>query len=202
MRKVNPMKRLFALCMALTLSACIVPEPAVRPMMFDLGQPPVPAGNAPARQVLVVGEVQSVRRLDANYIFYRLDYANPQEPKPYANSRWAMPPSQLLGQRIKSRLSQDFAVVSPGDAVNAPILKIELESFDHEFLDRKDSQGVMQFRASLLRNRQLLAQRTFRAERPALSADAQGGVRALTLATDDLLEDLASWVLAATAGKS
>jgi len=40
----------------------------------------------------------------------------------------------------------------------------------------------------------VLAQRRFVAQQPAFSADAGGGVRALTAATDQLVADIASWL--------
>jgi len=40
----------------------------------------------------------------------------------------------------------------------------------------------------------LLAQRSFVVQRPATSADAPGGVRALTQATDALIEEMEVWL--------
>jgi cholesterol transport system auxiliary component len=41
---------------------------------------------------------------------------------------------------------------------------------------------------------QLLAQRTFVVRKPAPTADAPGGVRALTAATDAAAEEIAQWM--------
>jgi len=39
-----------------------------------------------------------------------------------------------------------------------------------------------------------VAQRSFMVQRPATSADAPGGVRALTLASDAVIAELVAWV--------
>ena len=191
------MKSTHVLLMLLLLTGCIVPEPAVRPATYDLGNPAaIPAATEQKRPVLVVAEVQAPHQLDSSYMFYRLAYANSQEQKPYAQSRWAMPPAQLIQLRMKNRLSAVFAIVSAGDAVQAPVLKVDLEAFDQTFASKDSSQGVLRLRASLIRNRQLLAQKSFAVERPAPTADAAGGVQALTQATDVVLGELMDWVRA------
>jgi cholesterol transport system auxiliary component len=57
---------------------------------------------------------------------------------------------------------------------------------------------VLRVRCTLLENtaagERLVAQRTFEAERPAPSADASGGVRALTAAVDATGQDIAAWL--------
>jgi cholesterol transport system auxiliary component len=57
---------------------------------------------------------------------------------------------------------------------------------------------MLRFRATLLENtgggERLVAQRSFEVQRPAPSADAAGGVRALTAATDAAAQELAAWL--------
>lgn len=196
------MKHVIVWLMALMMTACIVPEPAVRSATFDFGNfPPVSSAGGVQLPVLAIEEVQAPRRLDSTYMYYRLAYANGQEPRPYANSRWTMSPPQLFMQRMKMHLAQVVSIVEPVDAVNAPVLKIELDAFEQEFVSKDASRGIVRFRATLIRNRHLLAQKYFAAERPAATADAAGGVQALTQATDAVLDDLAAWVQVETTGK-
>jgi cholesterol transport system auxiliary component len=196
------MKFMTVALLGLMLAGCIVPEPAVRPATYDLGNFSANASLPELkRPVLVVGEVQAPHQLDSTYIFYRLEFSNPQERKPYSQSRWAMPPAQLVQLRMKNRLSQVFSIVSASDAINAPLLRVELETFDQEFVSKSTSQGVIRLRASLIRNRQLLAQKSFASERPAPTADAPGGVAALTQATDAMLDELVVWAQSEMAGQ-
>jgi cholesterol transport system auxiliary component len=183
------------LALALMLTACIVPEPAVRPATYDFGSTPVPLVNSPAPSALGVADLQAPRWLDGSYIYYRLHFANAQELKPYANSRWTMPPSQLILQRLKNRLSQNVSVVAAGDVAGDPLLKVELDGFEQVFSSKDASLGVVRLRASLIHNHRLVAQKLFAAERPAPTADAPGGVQALTQATDAALDDMAAWVV-------
>jgi cholesterol transport system auxiliary component len=57
---------------------------------------------------------------------------------------------------------------------------------------------VVRLRCTLLQSsggaERLVAQRRFEAERPAPSADAPGGVRALTAAIDAVALDIAGWL--------
>lgn len=184
-----------SLVAALLLTACIVPEPAVRPQAYDFGPPPAATGPAaPNAAVVQVMDVQAPRGMDGNYVQYRLAYADAQALKPYASSRWAMAPTQLLTQRLKQRLAMQGGVVSSGDALSALLLKTELEQFDQVFDTATASRGVVRLRATLIKDRRLLAQRTFVVTRDAPSADAQGGVQALSAASDAMLGELAAWV--------
>jgi cholesterol transport system auxiliary component len=177
------------------LAACIVPEPAVRPEAYDFGPPPSPQQDrATGLPVLQVPDVQAPRGMDGNHVQYRLAHVDGRALRPYANSRWTTAPSQLLTQRMRQRLARQGPVVGSGEVQAGLLLKTELEQFEQVFDSGSGSRGVVRLRASLIRDRRLLAQQTFSAERVAESADARGGVRALTLASDALLDDLALWV--------
>ncbi|MBU3735848.1 MAG: ABC transporter [Methylobacterium sp.] len=177
------------------LAACIVPEPAVRPEAYDFGPLPSPQQDtAAALPVLQVLDVQAPRGMDGNHVQYRLAYVDARALRPYANSRWNTAPSQLLTQRMRQRLARQGPVVGSGEVQAGLLLKTELEQFEQVFDSAAVSRGVVRLRASLVKDRRLLAQQTFSAERVADSADARGGVGALTLASDALLDDLALWV--------
>lgn len=185
-----------SLVAALLLTACILPEAVVRPQSYDFGPPPAVTTQTVASAVVVqVTDVQAPRGMDGNYVQYRLAYADAQALKPYASSRWAMAPTQLLTQRLKQRLALQGSMVSSGDALSVLLLKTELEQFDQVFDSPTASRGVVRLRASLIKDRKLLAQQTFSVDQPAETADAAGGVRALTLASDALLDALSAWVV-------
>jgi cholesterol transport system auxiliary component len=193
---------LFLVTSALLLPACSgLSGSSGGPLTYDFG-PPVAISNQPeagasaARPTISVAEIATPEWLDSPQIFYRLAYADGQQPRPYAGSRWAMQPALLITQRLKSRLAEGANVVSAGDTLDGVLLKVDLDEFAQVFSSPSASQGLIQMRATVIRNGRLLGQRSFFVECPAATADAAGGVRALTRATDNAINDLATWALA------
>jgi cholesterol transport system auxiliary component len=78
-------------------------------------------------------------------------------------------------------------------------LRLELEEFSQLFDAPDASSGVLRLRATLSRRgasgEALLAQRSFIARQSAPTADASGGVRALTAATDQVVNDIEAWLV-------
>ena len=77
-------------------------------------------------------------------------------------------------------------------------LRLELEEFSQLFDAPGASSGVLRLRATLSQRgaggEALLAQRSFIARQSAPTADASGGVRALTAATDQVVKDIEAWL--------
>ncbi|WP_408596947.1 ABC-type transport auxiliary lipoprotein family protein [Limnohabitans sp.] len=197
--------RLGAFAAALTLTACsTLPEPPVRPAVYDFGPGMLvlPATNRMALlPPITLGEVDAPLSLDSTAVLYRLTYADAQQLRPYALARWSMPPAQLVRQRLRESLGQRRSVLNSGEGgavVPAQLLRVELEEFSQLFESAGKSVGLVRWRASLWDQKggseQLRAQRSFVVQRPASSADAAGGVRALTAATDAAVDELAQWL--------
>jgi cholesterol transport system auxiliary component len=188
--------RLAAAGAVLALSACAVTQAPASKAVYDFGPASVAAAvSAPAFPgPLALAEVGASPALDNTAVQYRLAYANPQELRPYALARWTMPPAQLIQQRVRSTLSARGAVLAPGVGSPAHTLKLELEEFSQVFSAPGASQGVMLLRATLLTGNTLLAQRNFSAQAPAPTADASGGVSALSVAADAVAKQLTDWV--------
>lgn len=78
------------------------------------------------------------------------------------------------------------------------VLRVDLEEFSHVFTSATESVGLVRLRATLSEPAQtgetLLGQRVFIVQRPASSADAAGGTRALAEATHQVAQELARWV--------
>lgn len=191
--------RWMATSAALTLSACAVSQTPGNKAVYDFGPAATqttntvtPAAAFPAP--LALADVGVGLALDNTAVQYRLAYANPQELRPYALARWTMPPAQLIGQRVRSVLAERGAVLTPGVGSTAHTLKLELEEFSQVFDAPGVSQGVMRLRATLLKGNTLAAQRSFSIQAPAPTADASGGVRALSVATDAMAQQLGVWV--------
>jgi cholesterol transport system auxiliary component len=151
---------------------------------------------------LVLTGVESSAALDNTAVLYRLGYSDAQQLRPYAQARWSMAPAQLVRQRLREQLGQRRAVLqsAQGQAAAKPAmtLHLELDEFTHWFETAERSSGLVRMRATLAQPEggveRLLAQRSFVVQRPASSADAAGGVRALTVATDVLIGELEQWL--------
>lgn len=170
---------------------------------------------------------QTSTALNSTAVLYRLAYADAQQLKPYTLARWSMPPAQLIGQRLRSQLGLHRAIVSPGDisptrppraATSAPTaasaappvtllepllnLHLALEEFSQLFDTPDHSSGVLRLRATVTQRGTagdvLLAQRSFIVQHGAPTADASGGVRALTAATDQAVLEIEDWLAQVT----
>lgn len=112
----------------------------------------------------------------------------------YRDSRWIAPPAQLLSQRLRSTLSARGAVLEGADSVRAPTLRIDLSEFEQVFDGQAESHGAVTARATLTQDGRVVGQRTFVARAPSSTPDAAGGARALAMASDDLVRQIAAWV--------
>jgi len=203
---------------SLALAGCALPRSDAAVLVHDFGpgaRHSVP-DDGPARLApLDLAPVQASAALGSTAVLYRLTYADAQQPRPYALARWSMPPAQLLEQRLRERLSLRRAVLVPGDIVlvrstrasatpaaapgQTPLtLRVELEEFSQLFASPQTSSALVRLRATVLRHGAtgdgLLAQRSFIAEQAAPSADARGGVQALTAAADQAIAELETWL--------
>ena len=197
----------------LLLGACsALPDKPVRAALYDFGPGPLstqPATRQAALPALALADISTPGGvLDNQAVLYRLAYADAQQLRPYSQARWSMPPAQLVRQRLRETLSRSRAVLTAGEgpALNRSanqgvlprVLQLELEEFSHLFESPGSSVGLIRLRATLVESTpsggKLLAQRNITVQRPAPSADAAGGVRALTAATDAAIEEIASWL--------
>ena len=220
-RSTGAIGTLYALTVALLLSACsALPSKPTRATMYDFGPGPVAAQSAqpialqtsqtpqtPLAPVAIEDISTSGGALDNLAVLYRLAYVDAQELRPYSQSRWSMPPAQLVRQRLRDTLSLRRPVFNAreGLALNRsqnPLLplqlRLELQEFSHFFSAPDASVGLVRLRATLVdvtaAGERLVAQRIIVAQRPAATLDAPGGVRALTAATDAAIEELDQWL--------
>jgi cholesterol transport system auxiliary component len=146
---------------------------------------------------LAMAAVQAPAALDSTAVLYRLTYVDARQLRPYSQARWSMAPAQLVEQRVRTRLGQERAVLNPGEGATR-VLQIELDEFSQVFEAPAQSAGLLRLRATLLQltpaGASLVAQRNVLVQRPAPSADAPGGVRALTAATDAAADELVQWL--------
>lgn len=187
-----------AIPLALGLSGCAVQPENDRRTLFDFGLLPILTNTAAptALPPISVAEVSGPAWLNTRLMYYRLAYANDQQPQPYANSRWSMPPADLFGQRLRARVGQAGGVVlSTSDgATNVPTLRIEADDFIQIFNSPRQSIVRVNVRASVLNGRTLAAHKNFVRELPAPTPDAAGGAKALADATDAIITDMMNWL--------
>ena len=191
------------------LTGCAVPSAPTYQSTYDFGPGPMvvqPTNRLAALPALALAEVDASAALDSTAVLYRLAYADARQLQPYAQARWSMAPAQLLRQRLREQLGLRRAMLNPGEAgagvspaVSAPaLLRIELEEFSQVFMTSASSVGLLRLRATVLQGspqgERLVAQRSVIVQRPAPSADAPGGVQALTAAADGAVEEIEQWL--------
>jgi cholesterol transport system auxiliary component len=155
--------------------------------------------NPRVQDDLVVAAPTAPAWMDNAGIYYRLAYQDASRPQAYALSRWVMPPAALLGQRLRANIARasKAAVFTPADGVRVNnTLRLELEEFSQVFDSVDQSRAVVRLRASLIRNRAVVAQKEFSIERAAATPNAEGGVQALIAASDAAGSSLIDWLAA------
>lgn len=199
----------------LALAGCgALPDRPARAVLYDFG----PAGSAPSsaaapampgaatRPALALAEIESGMRLESTQMLYRLGYADANELRPYAQARWSVTPVQLVQGRLRDALAAGRTVLTTGESATLArvqgerpnTLRVTLEEFTHYFETPTASAGLVRLRATLVQStpagERVLAQHVFAARRPAPSADAAGGVKALAAASDAAIGELVGWV--------
>ena len=187
-----------ALCLACAACGISAITSSPETNQYDFG--PASAKNSAQglRQPLLIYDVSAPAWLDSPLIYYRLAYEDAARPQAYADSRWVSSPAQLITGRLRERLaaSGKGGIVHPSDGSRASYaLRVELDEFTQVFDAPGESKAVVRLRASVLGKNALLAQRSFSVERAVSSPDAEGGVRALIGASDEVLDQLVAWTV-------
>ena len=200
------MSQAVAVLLVMMLAACSLgPEKKDAAATYDLGAASAsPAGQPRIRASLLVHAVAAPGWLESNAIVYRLNYQDAARQLNYANSRWAAPAAAMLTQQLRARLAaaSDGGIVNIADGARADYaLRVELEEFSQVFDTAQTSRAVIVARASIVTvaRRTLYVQKTFAAEKPAASANAEGGVRALAGASGELVDAIVAWTAASLA---
>jgi cholesterol transport system auxiliary component len=186
------MKKLTSAALTLLLIGCGgLGKAGPQAALYDFGiTPGEPAVALPLR----LAGVEAAPGLEGVEMRYRLAYQNPARVFAYTESRWAAPPDKLLAQRLEQRLL-------PAGSAQCT-LRVTLETFDQVFDKPDSSRGVVRLLASLSQGRARgpAVQSSIAAEQATPSADARGGVAALTAATDNAIAQLLAWAKAECSG--
>ncbi len=201
------------LVLLLSAIGCSAPNQAARPTAFDFGPGPLSAAPTkidPRLPAVIIDVVQSNPALERTDMVYRLAYVDPHQFRPYAQARWSMSPALLIRERLRGYLGQHRRVLNAGEPVSAGtgtaasdlpapwMLRVELEEFSQLFSAPQTSVGLLRLRATVTQSKpeggQRVEQRHLIIQRPAPSADAAGGVRAMIVATDAAAQELDNWL--------
>lgn len=201
-------RRTLIVLLPAAVAACsALPQKPTRQTMYDFG--PAPAGGADVagdRPALTLPDVEAEGVLETTALLYRLGYEDAFELRPYAYARWSAPPTQLVHQRLRDVLGHAHAVLDNSGAAalvrrgadRPPVLRVHLDEFCQVFDAPGTSRGTARLSCTLLQasggGERLVGQRRFESAQPAPSADASGGVRALTAAVDAAAQDIARWL--------
>ena len=187
------MNRCFVLLAALLLSACVGGAGnSVPSVTYDFGLPVARlavGGTWPGLSL----EVRSPSWFDSTNIDYRLAYADPLTRRQYVGSRWAGAPAQLIAQRLRQQLG---VLSATANSATDCLIRVELQEFSQVFDSPQSSRGVLTASVSLIDGkRRVVAERLAVIDKPALGADASGGVQALVAASTEFGRLLSDWLL-------
>lgn len=187
------MNRCFVLLAALLLSACVGGAGnSVPSVTYDFGLPVARlavGGTWPGLSL----EVRSPSWFDSTNVDYRLAYADPLTRRQYVGSRWAGAPAQLIAQRLRQQLG---VVSATANSATDCLIRVELQEFSQVFDSPQSSRGVLTASVSLIDGkRRVVAERLAAIDKPALGADASGGVQALVAASTEFGRLLSDWLL-------
>jgi cholesterol transport system auxiliary component len=180
------MKLFTAAILMLLLDGCGgLPKSGSQAALYDFGITPAdaPFTTLPIR----LTGVEAAPGLEGSEIRYRLAYQNPARVFAYTESRWVAPPDKLIAKRIEQRLRSSPSALC--------LLHIKLEMFDQIFDSPDSSKVLVRLHADLTESKAKipLAQISMEKDQISKSADARGGVEALTSVTDEAVSSILDW---------
>jgi cholesterol transport system auxiliary component len=130
-----------------------------------------------------VGAVRAVAPFQDTDMHYRLAWRNPAEIAPFASSRWAATPAELVRKQLLR------AAVDGGKCR----LDVELQEFTQVFASAQASEARVELRASLA-HASGNSSRALVIVEPNAGADAASGAAALARAVERAVGELGGWV--------
>jgi len=169
------------LCIFLLLAGCSSSTPP-EPRTYDLGLNAPGTRLPPAR----IGSVRAAAPFDSADMQYRLAYRNAAEISPFANSRWAAAPADMLRKQL---------LRASGDGNGRCTIVVEIQEFTQVFTSEAESEARVEMRVSAsvganTRSRQLSVIET------RAGPDAVSGAAAFARAVDRAVGELGAWVAA------
>jgi cholesterol transport system auxiliary component len=173
---------------------------------YDFGLASAAAADDPPLNAHVASvEVTAPAWLNGADITYRLAYQDAERVRVYNNSRWVAAPAELIRKYAQERITpaatdpaRTASAAASGMAARRYRVQLELQEFSQVFRTPGASAAVVRVRARLfdLGLDMIVAERTFRLERDAPSANAHGAVHALSDASEAMLTEVFGWAAA------
>ena len=133
---------------------------------------------------------EKLPRAEPMAIEYRIAYVDKARLREYGRARWAGPPAQLIQQR----LVQQLGFVAHGQSRTRCVLRVDISEFSQVFDTPDLSRAVLQGRLQWLdRSRARIAEREINLSSDSPSADARGGVTALSGTVEQLTATIMNW---------
>lgn len=160
------------------------------PAIYDFGLFPARTAEKLPRAEPMALEVRAPLWFDSMGIEYRLAYADKARLREYTQARWVGPPAQLIQQR----LVQQLGFVPHGQSRARCVLRVDLTEFSQVFDTPDISRAVLQGRLQWLdKSRARIAEREINLTSESSSADASGGVAALSDTVEQLTTTVMDW---------
>jgi cholesterol transport system auxiliary component len=168
-----------ALLSAGFLAGCGAGSSGPEQRTFDLGLD-APAARLPAVRI---GAVRAAPPFEATDMQYRLAYRNAAEISPFANSRWAATPAEMLRKQL---------LRAAGEGPGKCGVDVEIQEFSQVFSAKDASDARIDLRASVRGG----AARSLSVVEPNAGADAVSGAAAMARAANRAIGELGSWLAA------
>ena len=162
------------------LAGCASREAPVR--TYDLGVE-VPRTQLPPLRAV---SVRAPMPYDSVEMYYRLAWRDGAEIAPFASSRWAAPPAELLRRQIVRAL--------PASASAGCALDVELQDFSQRFSAPEASEARVELRAALATADRRVATQSFRIAEGGAGAGAASGAGAFARAAERAVDELSGWI--------
>lgn len=188
---------LISVTLALVLAGCSTTTPAIREYtiipLHSLKNPLSP----PANVSLKLTPTKSIPSLASKKLYYLRDTTRIGS---YLYSRWTDTPANMIDHVLISTLQNRhlFAALLPSTSAAYADMTLEsdLYAFYHRFHNDGSSEGFIDITYRLIdsKSKKTIGSKHFSITSPAVSADAAGGVNALTVATHRLSEESSRWL--------
>ena len=176
------MKRfLLASCCA-ALASCASSAGPVK--TYDLGLD-APKSALPALRSV---SVRAAMPFDGIDMYYRLAWRDGAEIAPFAQSRWAAPPADLLRKQVLRAL--------PSSSAAPCALELEMQDFSQVFSAKESSEARLELRALLGTTAGRVASRSVLVSEANAGVNAASGAAALSRAVGRAIAELGGWIAA------
>lgn len=188
---------LTAAALALLITGCSTSAPSISEYTIIPPYPPHYATGIPADISLRIAPTKSITSLASKEFYYLRE---PSQTGAYLYSRWSDTPASMIERSLVTSLQERrlFGTLLPASSnASADLtLESELHAFYHRFRQNGSNEGLIDitYRLIATKNTQVIASKRFVIISPSLSADAKGGVNALSNATRDLNQQTALWL--------